>query len=252
MAEMSATAHDSPDVETAYIVDSVGEMPTTFQSAMESSDAVRWKEVCDSEIASLLQNATWELVPLPKGRKSIGNRWFFRVKETKDGTIERFKARLVAKVFLQKHCIDYEDDPADEEDKAAADNDEDENGDSDEVEEKDFDSDDPLGVKNSVTLEGESDGFDREKLRQYELQKLRYYYATVTCDSVRTASTIFNQCDQLKYETSSNVLDLLYVSDDTTFTNIPKESCDNVPDRYKPTIFATLALQQTDVKLTWK
>ena len=73
MAEMSATAHDIPDVATAYIVDSVGEMPTTFQSAMESSDAVRWKEVCDSEIASLLQNATWELVPLPKGPKSIGN-----------------------------------------------------------------------------------------------------------------------------------------------------------------------------------
>ena len=73
MAEMSATAHDIPDVETAYIVNSVGEMPTTFQSAMESSDAVRWKEACDSEIASLLQNATWELVPLPKGPKSIGN-----------------------------------------------------------------------------------------------------------------------------------------------------------------------------------
>ena len=34
MAEMSATAHDSPDVETAYIVDSVGEMPTTLKSAM--------------------------------------------------------------------------------------------------------------------------------------------------------------------------------------------------------------------------
>ena len=60
------------------------------------------------------------------------------------------------------------------------------------------------------------------------------------------------QCDQLKYETSSNVLDLRYVSDDTTFTNTPKESCDSVPDRYKPTIFAILALQQTDVKLTWK
>ena len=109
MAEMAATAHDIPDVETAYIVDSVGEMPTTFQSAMESSDAVRWKEACDSEIASLLQNATWELVPLPKGRKAIGNRWVFRVKETKDGTIERFKARLVAKGFLQKLGIDYDE-----------------------------------------------------------------------------------------------------------------------------------------------
>ncbi|KAG1693239.1 hypothetical protein DVH05_023704 [Phytophthora capsici] len=115
-----------------------------------------------------------------------------------------------------------------------------------------YDSDDPLGVKKSVTLEGESDGFDREKLRKYELQKLRYYYAVVTCDSVKTASTIFDQCDQLEYETSSNVLDLRYVPDDTVFSNTPKDSCDSVPDRYKPAIFATLALQQTDVKLTWE
>ncbi|CAH0489145.1 unnamed protein product [Peronospora farinosa] len=142
-----------------------------------------------------------------------------------------------------------EDNEADKEDKAA---DDDEDGDSAEGEKDDYDSDDPLGVKKSVTLESESDGFDREKLRKYELQKLRYYYAIVTCDSVKTASTIFDQCDQLEYETSSNVLDLRYVSDDTTFTNTPKESCDSVPDRYKPTIFATLALQQTDVKLTWE
>ncbi|OWZ00148.1 Pre-rRNA-processing protein ESF1, partial [Phytophthora megakarya] len=148
-----------------------------------------------------------------------------------------------------------EDDTGDEKEdeekaeKAASD---DEDGDSDAEDEENYDSDDPLGVKNSVTIEGESDGFDREKLRKYELQKLRYYYAIVTCDSIKTASTIFDQCDQLEYETSSNVLDLRYVPDDTTFTNTPKESCDSVPDRYKPAIFATLALQQTDVKLTWE
>ncbi|GMF12588.1 unnamed protein product [Phytophthora lilii] len=146
---------------------------------------------------------------------------------------------------------DTGDEKEDEEkaDKAGSDN---ENSDSDAEGEEEYDSDDPLGVKKSVTLEGESDGFDREKLRKYELQKLRYYYAVVTCDSVKTASTIFDQCDQLEYETSSNVLDLRYVPDDTTFTNTPKESCDSVPDRYKPAIFATLALQQTDVKLTWE
>ncbi|GMF21400.1 unnamed protein product [Phytophthora fragariaefolia] len=143
-------------------------------------------------------------------------------------------------------------DEEDEEEKAeTAAGDNDDGGDGEEGEE-DYDSDDPLGIKKSVTIEGESDGFDREKLRKYELQKLRYYYAVVTCDSVKTASTIFDQCDQLEYETSSNVLDLRYVPDDTTFTNTPKESCDSVPDRYKPAIFATMALQQTDVKLTWE
>ena len=60
-------------------------------------------------MTSLLKNETWELVPLPRGRKAIGNRWVFRVKENQAGEIERFKARLVAKEFSQKHGIDYEE-----------------------------------------------------------------------------------------------------------------------------------------------
>ncbi|KAG3006601.1 hypothetical protein PC121_g25429 [Phytophthora cactorum] len=72
---------------------------------MESSDAIKWKEACDSEMESLHKNETWILVPLPKGRKAIGNRWVFRVKENQAGEIERFKARLVAKGFLQKYDI---------------------------------------------------------------------------------------------------------------------------------------------------
>ncbi|KAG6606568.1 Retrovirus-related Pol polyprotein from transposon TNT 1-94 [Phytophthora cinnamomi] len=56
--EMSAAAQESQDFEAAYVVDSVGEMPTTFKSAMESSDAAKWKEACDSEYDSLLKNKT--------------------------------------------------------------------------------------------------------------------------------------------------------------------------------------------------
>ncbi|KAG2758562.1 hypothetical protein Pcac1_g29314 [Phytophthora cactorum] len=87
--EMSAAAQESQDFEAAYVVDSVGEMPTTFKSAMESSDAIKWKEACDSEMESLHKNETWILVPLPKGRKAIGNRWVFRVKENQAGEIEQ-------------------------------------------------------------------------------------------------------------------------------------------------------------------
>ena len=107
--EMSAAAQEKYNVEAAYIVDSVGEMPTTFKLAMESSDAVKCKEACDLEMDSLHKNKTWQLVPLPKGRKPIGNRWVFRVKENQSGEIERFKARLVAKGFSQKHGINYEE-----------------------------------------------------------------------------------------------------------------------------------------------
>ena len=84
-------------------------MPATFKSAMESSDAVKWKEACDSEMESVCKNKTWDLVPLPKGRKAIGNRWFFRVKENQAGEVERFKVRLVAKGFSQKRGTDYDE-----------------------------------------------------------------------------------------------------------------------------------------------
>ena len=85
LAETSAVAQESHDFEAAYVMDSVGELPTTFRSAMESSDAVKWKEACDSEMESLRKNKTWDLVSLPKGRKAIGNRWVFRVKENQAG-----------------------------------------------------------------------------------------------------------------------------------------------------------------------
>ena len=51
--EMSSTAQD---FEAVYVVDSVGELPTKFKSAMESSNAVKWKDACDSEVTSLRKN----------------------------------------------------------------------------------------------------------------------------------------------------------------------------------------------------
>ncbi|CAI5708120.1 unnamed protein product [Peronospora destructor] len=91
---------DDEEEDRANVVDSVGEVPMTFASAMESSDASKWQEACDSEFQTLCKNKTWELVPLPSGRKAISSKWVFKVKETVDGLIERYKAHLVAKVFF--------------------------------------------------------------------------------------------------------------------------------------------------------
>lgn len=61
------------------------------------------------EIAALESNKTWELVPLPPGKKPIGCRWVCKVKYQPDGSIERFKARLFVKGYTQQYEIDYED-----------------------------------------------------------------------------------------------------------------------------------------------
>ena len=49
------------------------------------------------EYEALMKNNTWSLVPLPPDRKPIGCKWVFRVKENVDGSINKYKAQLVAK-----------------------------------------------------------------------------------------------------------------------------------------------------------
>ena len=80
-----------------------------MDEALSTDQAVRWKEAADAEYQSLLDNYTWDLVKLPPGRKSIGCKWVFKVKPAKDGSIDKFKGRLVAKGFAQKYGVDYDE-----------------------------------------------------------------------------------------------------------------------------------------------
>ncbi|TQE08632.1 hypothetical protein C1H46_005724 [Malus baccata] len=83
------------------------EEPRTYKAALESSEAPYWKKAIQSEIESIMQNNTWELVNLPPGNKPIGHKWIFKRKLRPDGTIDKYKARLVAKGYRQKEGIDY-------------------------------------------------------------------------------------------------------------------------------------------------
>jgi hypothetical protein len=83
------------------------EDPKTYEEAMRSIDASFWKDAVNSELESIMSNNTWELVDLPKGFKPINSKWVFRRKLRPDGTIERFKARLVVKGYTQKFGVDF-------------------------------------------------------------------------------------------------------------------------------------------------
>ena len=63
----------------------------------------------DEEYTSLIENKTWDIVPLPKGRQAIGSQWIYKVKQHSDGSVERFKARFVAKGYSQEHGVDYDE-----------------------------------------------------------------------------------------------------------------------------------------------
>jgi hypothetical protein len=61
------------------------------------------------EYNALMQNKTWHLVPPNSTKKLIDCKWVYRIKKQADGTIDRYKARLVAKDFKQRYGTDYED-----------------------------------------------------------------------------------------------------------------------------------------------
>jgi len=73
--------------------------PLTYSDAMASHDSAFWKEAIDDEMQSIMGNNTWVLVDLPPTCKPIGCKWIFRKKMKIDGTIDKFKARLVALVI---------------------------------------------------------------------------------------------------------------------------------------------------------
>jgi hypothetical protein len=52
-------------------------------------------------------NGTWEIVKLPPGKHAIGSRWFMKVKFNADGSLDRYKARMVAKGYSQCPGFDF-------------------------------------------------------------------------------------------------------------------------------------------------
>ncbi|KAE9329164.1 hypothetical protein PR003_g15620 [Phytophthora rubi] len=74
---------------------------------MNSEYSEEWRSAADIEYHALKKNGTWKLVPRRKGMKVLRNRWIFRVKYLPNGKIERFKARLVVKGFMQVYGVDY-------------------------------------------------------------------------------------------------------------------------------------------------
>ena len=63
----------------------------------------------EQEMKSIYSNDVWDLVELPEGRQPVGSKWVFKMKLHADGSIDRFKARLVAQGFAQRHGYDYDE-----------------------------------------------------------------------------------------------------------------------------------------------
>ncbi|KAK1678811.1 hypothetical protein QYE76_039659 [Lolium multiflorum] len=69
----------------------------------------KWREAMIEELNALERNKTWELVHLPAGKRAVGCKWIYTVKQNPEGKIERYKARLVARGYSQTYGIDYDE-----------------------------------------------------------------------------------------------------------------------------------------------
>jgi hypothetical protein len=100
------TAKSFGDDFTIYLVD---DTPKTIVKIFASPDADDWKEAVCSDMDSILSNKTCELIDRPYGWKPVGCKWVFKKNRRLDGTIDKYKVRLVAKAYTQKEGEDFFD-----------------------------------------------------------------------------------------------------------------------------------------------
>ncbi|XP_020976986.1 uncharacterized protein LOC110271126, partial [Arachis ipaensis] len=80
--------------------------PKTFR---EASSNPNWQQAMQEELQALEKSHTWDLVDPPCDQEVVGSRWVYKIKTRSDGSIDRYKARLVAQGCTQEYGIDYEE-----------------------------------------------------------------------------------------------------------------------------------------------
>ncbi|KAG6572596.1 Integrase catalytic core protein [Phytophthora cinnamomi] len=81
--------------------------PRNYREAMRDARANKWKEAIKVEFEALESNNTWEVVARPRNSKLLHTKWVFKTKTHADGTVERYKGRLVVCGNEQEYGIDY-------------------------------------------------------------------------------------------------------------------------------------------------
>ena len=61
------------------------------------------------EYQSIMKNDIWDVVPRPEGNSVVTSKWIYKIKHAVDGSIEKYKARFVARRFSQKEGVEYEE-----------------------------------------------------------------------------------------------------------------------------------------------
>lgn len=88
-------------------------------------------------------------------------------------------------------------------------------------------------------------------LREYEEQRLKYYYAVVKFEDVKSADAVYEQCDGVEYAQSGRSFDLRFIPKDMIIETSPRDRADRVPEGYAPPNVNPSSLNSSTVKLSW-
>ena len=100
-----------PDFYGVWVhsAEDVNREPVTVSQALSGSESQEWRVAMEIEMNSMYKNDVWELVPLPAGKQVIGCKWIFKWKTGADGSVNCYKARLVAQGYSQQPGLDYDE-----------------------------------------------------------------------------------------------------------------------------------------------
>ena len=96
----------NPDYRVYMTATSHSTDPLHFHIAVQDE---KWCHAMNLELQALENNHTWVITPLPPGKKAIGCKWIYRTKYKSDGSLDKYKARLVAQGYSQQFGIDYDE-----------------------------------------------------------------------------------------------------------------------------------------------
>ncbi|XP_028097311.1 uncharacterized protein LOC114297141 [Camellia sinensis] len=115
ISESKRAKHPSTFLKDHYVfqveeLNNLVDDPTSYNEAISNSDATQWLEAMNEELDSIKKNDVWELTDLSHGRKAIDCKWVLRNKFKVDGSLEKYKARIlmavVARMDLELHQLD--------------------------------------------------------------------------------------------------------------------------------------------------
>lgn len=81
--------------------------PKSYKTAMKLPNENEWEAACNKEIHNIMNMGVWEIVDRPTDSQVVGGRWDFKLKLNCDGSINKYKARYVAKGFTHTEGIDF-------------------------------------------------------------------------------------------------------------------------------------------------